>query len=420
MLGAGVAEAGRLVAGIAGTSKTMAAAGFILAAATILAWPLAPAAAAAVVAQDARIAVANGGTEFELTLSKGVTVEVFTLANPYRVILDMPDVTFRLPKNSGQTGEGLIQAYRYGLFAARKARIVIDTRAPVTIETASMVNGPGNSVRLKVRLAEITAAEFGVGTGATRSASVKKKPRNAAGASPNARPVIVIDPGHGGIDPGALGKDVYEKDVVLAVAKVLRSELKKRGAYQVEMTRTEDVFVSLDKRLEYSEAKNADLFISLHADAIADRRFVSQVSGATVYTLSERASDETARQMAEKENNADAIAGLPSMQDEDVGDVRDILIDLVRRETANFSADFSNVLVGRLGESVSLSSKPQRSAAFKVLRQTSTPSVLVELGYLSNRQDEKKLSSAEWRKSVSKAIANAVDAYFDRRTALAR
>lgn len=377
---------------------------------------------ASVVATDAAIKGDKSGTEFAITLSRGVTLEVFTLANPYRVIIDMPDVSFQLPDQAGRSGKGLIKAYRYGLFAARKARVVIDTVLPVGIANAELLAVERGAVRFELSLKPVDAATFGAGTGASKSASrrTRRAPRIKAkkGAS---RPVVVIDPGHGGIDPGALGKsNVYEKNVVLAVAKLLRSELEKRSSYTVMMTRTEDVFVPLDKRLEFSEENDADLFISLHADSIADRRYASRVRGATVYTLSAKASDETARRMAEKENNADAIAGLPRMDDKDDGDVRDILIDLVKRETANFSADFSNTLVGRLRERVRLSSKPQRSAAFKVLKQTGTPSVLVELGYLSNSEDEKRLTSTKWRTDVTRSIAKAVDAYFDSRTALAR
>lgn len=407
------------------------AAGPILAAmalvVSVVAFSGGPARAARIVAKDAHVALNDGRTDFVLRLSDGVTVEVFTLANPYRVILDMPDVAFALPEGAGRSGKGLVKAFRYGLFAADKARVVIDTTSPVAIETAEMEAESGGGVRLRLALAEIDASDFGNGTGAQRAreqasaaAAARTGPAKAT-KSASAKPLVYIDPGHGGIDPGAVGaSNVYEKNVVLAVGLVLRDRLLSRGSYEVRMTREDDVFLSLDKRVALSEEAGADLFISLHADAIADRRFVSQVRGATVYTLSERASDETARQMAEKENNADAIAGLPSMDVKADEDVRDILIDLVKRETANFAADFSNTLVGRLEESVRLSSKPQRSAAFKVLRQTGTPSVLVELGYLSNPQDEKRLTSEGWREKMAEAIAKAVDHYFDRRTALAR
>lgn len=378
-----------------------------------------------VVASDAKIVGGEDVTDFSLRLSEGVTVEVFTLANPYRVILDMPDVSFKLPKSAGRKGEGLVKAYRYGLFAARKARIVIDTLSPVSIEQAVMDPAGGKAVKLKLRLKAIDEESFGSGTGAGLASSHRASTSAATirpkSSRPGYRPVIVIDPGHGGIDPGTIGpNNIYEKDVVLQVGQALRAELVGRGGFDVKMTRTDDVFVQLDSRLAFSQEKDADLFISLHADAIADKRYVSKVRGATVYTLSERASDEAARKAAEKENSADAIAGLPITGDDGVGEVRDILIDLVKRETANFSADFSNILVDRLGQKIRLSSKPRRAAAFKVLRQTGTPSVLVELGYLSNREDEKSLTSPAWHKKTAQSITRAIESYFARRTALSK
>lgn len=386
----------------------------------------ASAAAAQIVATQATLSGNEKSTDFALRLSKGVTVEVFTLANPYRVVIDMPDVSFKLPKTAGREGKGLVSAFRFGLFAARKSRVVIDTVSPVSIENAAMQAAGSGGVTLKLTMKPMDAEAFGAGTGAQRPPSpwetktTQQRPKRR-GRSEKSLPVVVIDPGHGGIDPGALGaKNVYEKDVVLAIAQELKKVLEKGGKLKVEMTRSSDVFISLDKRLQFSETHNADLFVSLHADAIADKRYVSQVRGATVYTLSERASDGLARRMAEKENNADAIAGLQSVDEDTPSGVRDILIDLVKRETANFSADFSNVLVGRLKKSARLSSKPQRSAAFKVLKQAGTPSVLVELGYLSNREDEKQLSSPKWRRGVAKSIAAAIESYFERHTALAR
>lgn len=208
--------------------------------------------------------------------------------------------------------------------------------------------------------------------------------------------------------------------MVLAVAKKLRTQLAKTGRYEVHMTRTRDVFISLDARLRKSRKLDADLFISLHADAIAQKKLAGQVRGATVYTLSEKASDETARMMAEKENASDAIAGLQTNRADDEGEVRSILIDLLKRETANFSADLSNTLVKRLKKTISLSRTPQRSAAFKVLRQADTPSVLIELGYMSHKEDEKLLNSKRWQTSVAVSLTAAIDSYFAKRTAKAR
>jgi len=350
-----------------------------------------------------------------------VQVEVFTLGDPYRVVIDLPDVVFQLPKGTGQDAKGLVSAFRYGLLAEGKARIVMDTTKPVLIAKAGMTNAKGQAVRLAVELTPTTPAAFGGGTGGERTGQLPplkpeiyeeraEKPKNRA------KPVILLDPGHGGIDPGAMAADgLTEKMVVLAVGQRLKARLSQGGRYDVFMTRARDVFISLDGRLRRSKTLAADLFISLHADSIAQN--ADSVRGATVYTLSERASDEEARLMAEKENNSDAIAGLTTAKFEEQGQVRSILIDLLKRETANFSADFSNTLVKRMTKTVSLSRDPQRSAAFKVLRQADTPSVLIELGYMSHAEDEKLLNSPAWQERIATSIATAVDAYFGKRTA---
>ncbi|MDH4983903.1 N-acetylmuramoyl-L-alanine amidase [Hyphomicrobium sp. D-2] len=382
-------------------------------------------------------------TTFRLGLSNGVRAEIFTLADPYRVVVDLPEVAFHLPEGSGEKGGGLISAFRYGLVSEGKARIVMDANGPVVIKHAAMNPKDGQAVELIIELVPTSAHAFGAGTGAgaqpqpppappVPQRDVAKGAPPAPTASPGreierapkvtrAKPLVVIDAGHGGIDPGTTSAgNVKEKTVVLAVALALRSQLAASGRYDVRMTRKTDVFVPLDRRVQMSRELDADLFISLHADAIAQKGLAKNVRGATVYTLSEDASDEEARRMAEKENNSDAVAGLQTSAFEGEGDVRNILIDLLKRETSNFSADFSNILVKRMGQSISLSSRPQRSAAFKVLRQADTPSVLVELGYMSNPKDEELLQSAAWQRRVAASIGSAVDAYFSRRTATAR
>jgi N-acetylmuramoyl-L-alanine amidase len=400
----------------------------------VLAWVLpvvlgfgtVPAAALSAITLEAtavRLTDDGKATTFELTISKGLTAQVFTLADPYRVILDLPNLTFHLDPAADQKGRGVVSAFRYGLFAEHKARVVIDTTGPVRIVSAGMTRIPGSkSLKLTVVLVPMDAAAFGAGTGAAyaaASAAAEAAPseNDEPKQNPHGKPVIVIDPGHGGIDPGALGaNNVAEKSIVLSVALQLKAALIKTKRYQVKMTRTDDVFVSLDRRLKFSADNGADLFISLHADSIEEKSAADSVRGATIYTLSNRASDEQARIMAEKENASDLIAGIASTDHDGNEVVKNILIDLLKRETSNFSADFSQVLDKKLSTTITMSRIPRKSAAFKVLKQTHAPSVLVELGYMSNTTEEQEMMTVAWQSKVAAAIASAVQTYFNKRT----
>ncbi len=361
-------------------------------------------------------------TLIQLILSRGVTAEIYTLANPYRVIVDLPGVAFRLPTDAGRDPRGLVSAFRYGQFDEGKARMVLDTTGPVAIAKAAMTKArSGTGVVLTIELSPTDTAAFGEGTGGGRQApspaASAAEPRTAATPkTADSKPVIVIDAGHGGIDPGAVGAgNLLEKNLVLTVAKRVQAQLAATGNYEIVMTRARDVFISLNDRLKISRQAEADLFISIHADSI-EQTYAQSIKGATVYTLSERASDAEARAIAEKENASDLIAGLDVAKGEENDDVKNILIDLMKRETANFSAEFSRTLVRSLKPKISLSRDPERAAAFKVLRQTHAPSVLVELGYVSNPDESRQMQSSDWQDKVATSIVNAINAYFSRRT----
>jgi N-acetylmuramoyl-L-alanine amidase len=225
---------------------------------------------------------------------------------------------------------------------------------------------------------------------------------------------VVLDPGHGGIDPGTNPNGVPEKEVVLAFAKTLKAKLAAAGRYEVYLTREDDTFVPLRERVEFAQKKGAGLFLSIHADYFPKE--IDKATGATVYTLSEEASDEEARALAAKENFSDALAGieLPSDSDEVLAN---ILIDLAQRETQNRSAVFARSIVGELASKGTLHTKKLRSAGFRVLKAPDVPSVLLELGFLSNPDDEKRLTSETWRERTADAVAESIDVYFAKRLA---
>jgi N-acetylmuramoyl-L-alanine amidase len=351
-------------------------------------------------------------------LSDPVEFRVFTLANPDRVVIDMPEVLWRLQATDRPTGKGAVKSYRYGLFRPGDSRFVIDLNAPVSAVQPTILPPEGGlGYRMVIDLFPTSQAKFEEAAGwpadlRAREAAAEKVALAPATIQPRvsparARKVIVIDAGHGGIDSGTTGVDgLMEKDLVLDEAKRLGAVLAQRG-YTVHLTRDSDIYVPLRERVNIGRSYDADLFISLHADSNPD----PSVSGASVYTLSERGSDKEAAALARKENQSDIIAGVDLAGQDDA--VSHILIDLAQRDTMNRSAHFAQSVVGLLGRTTDvLARTPHRSAAFVVLKAPDVPAVLVELGYLSNVRDCDQMGTDAWREGVALALADAVDQHF--------
>lgn len=367
---------------------------------------------------DVRIGGSDTQTRFIMDLTAKIDVAAFALANPYRVVVDLPQVAFKLPEKAGEQSRGLIKAFRFGLIMQGGSRLVLDTKGPVRIDKAFVLDAEGGQpARLVIDMSVTDQTSFQramqLETRAPRSANVSKS-ETPAPASTDNRPLIVLDPGHGGIDNGAkAATGELEKDVVLKFAQTLRGMLERGGKYRVALTRSDDTFISLSERVKFSRAQGAALFVSLHADAIPKGE--GQAEGATVYTLSENASDAEAARLAEAENRADAIAGVDLTAEPD--DVANILVDLAQRETKTYSAQFARSVVGELKTAARLHKNPMKAAGFKVLTAPDVPSVLVELGYMSTKDDLKLLTSAAWQAKTATALAQAIDTFFAPRLA---
>ena len=367
------------------------------------------------VVMSARIGEHADRTRFVLELSDPVNLRTFTLSNPDRVVIDLPAVAWHLEGPPRPSGHGAIKSYRYGLFRPGNARVVIDLNQPVAVSDALVIppeGGYGYRVVLDLFPTNRTKYDKTAGWPADLKARETAAEQVASLPAPSPRgsghKVIVIDPGHGGIDAGTSGVNgLLERDLVLdeglRVAKALRAD----PDFTVYMTRDTDVFIPLRERVNFSHAHKADLFISLHADSNPD----SNVSGLSVYTLSESGSDKEAAALARKENQSDIIAGVDLGGDNAA--VAPILLDLEQRDTMNKSSRFAQTVLASLGSATDiLPRQPHRSAAFAVLKGPDVPSVLIELGYLSNDSDAAQMNTARWRNAVAAAIAGAVERHF--------
>jgi N-acetylmuramoyl-L-alanine amidase len=380
------------------------------------------------VASDARLAGDAKLTRFVLDLDKTIQFRAFALDDPYRVVIDIPQVNFRLPSGTGSNGRGLVKAFRYGMVMPGGSRMVFDLTGPARIANATMLDAANDQPpRLVVELEEVDRPTFlqSLANGrpelkpAVSESMAAIAPQAAAppkpAAPPDSRPVVVIDPGHGGVDNGTRSGEEMEKNLVLAFGLALRDRLEKSGKYRVVMTRSDDTFIPLDDRVKVAHSQAAALFVSIHADYLP--RGEGDAQGATIYTVSDKASDAEAERLAESENRADAIGGVDLR--EEPTEVADILIDLAQRETRTFSNRFARLLMGEMKSTVRMHKNPLKSAGFRVLKAPDVPSVLVELGYVSNKGDLEHLVSESWRSKTVAAMGQAIDVFLAKRLATA-
>ncbi|MBX2834959.1 MAG: N-acetylmuramoyl-L-alanine amidase [Micavibrio sp.] len=353
----------------------------------------------------------------------------FVIDNPYRIVVDLPSFNWAAGKVS-HPGFAGITGIRHGALKSGVSRVVIDVNRPISIQSAFVLPAAsGKPNRLVIDFSKSNAGSFNQEKGrvfGTLDTNNPKAPVPAvntriAGTVPSTvsppkvssvieKPLIVIDPGHGGVDPGAISKatGLHEKNIVLALAKVLRDELAGTGRYNVVMTRDDDRFIKLHDRVKFARSHSADLFVSIHADAVEN----SSTRGASVYTLSEKASDAQTAKLAARENKVDLIAGIDlSVEDQEVVD---ILVDLARRDTMNQSKFFAGKLVNVLpNHGVGMLVNPHRYAGFAVLKAPDIPSVLIESGFVSNSSEARKLNSNAFRRKFAVAMRQGIDAYFE-------
>ncbi len=392
---------------------------------TLLSGIVTKSALATPIVKSVRIGDYEDKTRFVIELNKPVKFNVYTLKNPYRVVVKLPEVAWRVKAKPKRGGRRII-GYRFGLFRPGQSRIVIDLKSAMKVTKFFRLSAQeGRGYRVIIDIAEVSKTKFLKTLKIQRRKQEKARSRRLEFTKPPLPPkkkpkynklfkhVIALDPGHGGVDPGARGiRGTLEKVVVLKLAKELKRQLLLTGKYRVVMTRSRDVFVRLRKRIAIAHRAGAHLFVSLHADSIGNRH----LRGGSVYTLSEQASDKEAEALARRENKSDIIAGVDlSVQSQTVAK---ILIDLRQRLTKNNSVVFAKLLAEQLSKKTLMLRRKHRFAGFAVLKAPAIPSVLIEMGYLSNVKDEKLIRRANHRRQIAKAVVIAIGRYFSRQHSL--
>ncbi len=338
----------------------------------------------------------GGVTRIVLDSTENIDFNIFPLLNPHRLVIDVKSATLLLNKENTSGLKGVVNEIRWGQYEG-KSRIVIGLNDAVKVKKHfSLPPSSGFAWRLVI---DIVAQ----GTDAT---TVQKNNNNKYVAK-KPKPIIVIDAGHGGKDPGAIGvTGTYEKRLTLSAALELKKALEATGKYRIVMTRSTDKALALRQRVDIARKNNGSLFISIHADSAPNKK----ARGLSVYTISETASDKEAKLLADRENKADIIAGV-DFSDQSP-EVADILIDLTKRETDNFSSLFAEYLVADMSKNIRVIKNPHRFAGFAVLKAPDIPSVLLEMGYLSNKEEEKLMKQSWYRKKIVDSMVRSINKYF--------
>lgn len=346
-----------------------------------------------------------------LNLNQGVPFRVFTLGAPYRLVLDFNEIDWTGLDPDTLNKAQAVGAVRVGVFRPGWSRMVMDLDGPFSVHTAAMQTSDAGTARVLVRLAPTSKGQFLARAGAPADDLYRQFGQGVDLPEPKSRQtgeaplVVVLDPGHGGIDPGAERGDISEANLMLAFARELQETLLRAGNFDVVLTRREDVFVPLEARVSIARQAGADVFLSLHADAIAEGR----ASGATIYTLSDEATDVASQKLAERHDRADLLAGLDLSQQDDV--IASVLMDMARLETTPRSDSLADALVVGLSDTVGMHKRPRLSAGFSVLKAPDIPSVLIELGFLSSPRDLNRIRDPEWRAAAAQGIRDALIAW---------
>ncbi|WP_259806555.1 N-acetylmuramoyl-L-alanine amidase [Aliiroseovarius crassostreae] len=348
--------------------------------------------------------------ELQIEMTRAVPWRVFTLTQPRRLVIDFSELDWTgLDREAVLYESDRISDLRAGLYRPGWTRLVLDLAEPLKIKTSQMTTGD-QGARLHLRLVPVSDEEFAQTAGApdlgaTRpafasgSGDVVGKPHQRGQAALR----VVLDPGHGGIDPGAERDGVVEADLVLTFARELRDVLRRAGGFDVVLTRDDNSFVSLEERVTIARHAGADVFISLHADALAQGR----ATGATVYTLSKEATDLASQKLAERHDRGDLLAGVDLREQDD--EVALVLMDLARRETTPRSSALADALVEGIHSATgSIYKTPRMEAGFSVLKAPDIPSVLLELGFMSSPKDLERMTSAKWRSQAAEGIRDAL------------